>query len=136
MNDPCPVCGLLFKREEGYFLGAMYISYGLSSLTLLFFFFALRALLPEWDGPVVALLALIPYLPLVPVVYCYSRVLWMYYDRSVDPHGALAGSYEKRRLAQIEGPAAGRPACDPRNRLTGSPRSRSRPVTVHPTAPS
>src|SRR5690242_14056243 len=30
MNDPCPDCGLLFQREEGYFLGAMYISYGVS----------------------------------------------------------------------------------------------------------
>ena len=30
MNDPCPVCGLLFKREEGTFLGAMYVSYVLS----------------------------------------------------------------------------------------------------------
>jgi uncharacterized protein (DUF983 family) len=102
MNDPCPACGLLFKREEGYFLGAMYISYGLSSLTMLFFFFALRALLPEWDGPLVALLALIAYLPLVPAVFRYSRVLWMYYDRRLDPHGALAGSYEKRRLEQLE----------------------------------
>jgi len=30
MNDPCPVCGLILQREEGYFLGAMYVSYGLS----------------------------------------------------------------------------------------------------------
>src|SRR5262245_38918403 len=27
MNDPCPVCGQIFQREEGYFLGAMYVSY-------------------------------------------------------------------------------------------------------------
>jgi len=37
MNDCCPACGLLFNREPGYFLGAMYISYtlGLRSLPLL-----------------------------------------------------------------------------------------------------
>lgn len=29
MNDRCPTCGLHFNREPGYFLGAMYISYGL-----------------------------------------------------------------------------------------------------------
>ena len=34
MNDPCPVCGLVFQREEGYFLGAMYVSYALSAATL------------------------------------------------------------------------------------------------------
>ena len=32
MNDPCPECGLIFQREEGYFLGAMYVSYGISSI--------------------------------------------------------------------------------------------------------
>ena len=30
MHECCPVCGLKFEREEGYFLGAMYISYGLA----------------------------------------------------------------------------------------------------------
>src|SRR2546430_5759944 len=27
MNRTCPVCGLQFEREPGYFLGAMYFSY-------------------------------------------------------------------------------------------------------------
>ncbi len=31
----CPSCGLRFLRETGYFLGAMYISYGLGVLTIL-----------------------------------------------------------------------------------------------------
>ena len=30
MHERCPVCRLRFEREEGYFLGAMYISYGLA----------------------------------------------------------------------------------------------------------
>src|SRR5689334_512492 len=30
MNEKCPVCGLRFEREPGYFLGAMYFSYLLS----------------------------------------------------------------------------------------------------------
>src|SRR5579863_9376674 len=29
----CPNCGLKFEREQGYFLGAMYISYGLALIT-------------------------------------------------------------------------------------------------------
>ncbi len=29
MHERCPACGLKFEREAGYFLGAMYISYGL-----------------------------------------------------------------------------------------------------------
>jgi uncharacterized protein (DUF983 family) len=107
MNDPCPACGLLFEREEGYFLGAMYFSYVLSSLILVPFFFALRALLPEWNSHVVVLLALIPYVPLMPAVFRYSRVLWIYYDRATDPHSALAGSHEKMRLKQLAEREAG-----------------------------
>ena len=30
MSLRCSVCGLKFQREEGYFLGAMYISFGLA----------------------------------------------------------------------------------------------------------
>ena len=28
MNEVCPVCGLRFEREQGYFLAAMYVAYG------------------------------------------------------------------------------------------------------------
>jgi hypothetical protein len=107
MNDPCPVCGLIFQREEGFFLGAMYISYPVSVAFLIPVFFLLSYLLPTWNGAVVALLALVPYLPFSPAVFRYSRVLWIYFDRAADPHGGLAGSYEKARLKQVAGP--GRP---------------------------
>jgi uncharacterized protein (DUF983 family) len=30
MRERCPVCDLKFEREEGYFLGAMYIGYALA----------------------------------------------------------------------------------------------------------
>ena len=34
MQEQCPRCGLKFEREQGYFLGAMYISYGLALITI------------------------------------------------------------------------------------------------------
>ena len=34
MHECCPNCGLKFEREQGYFLGAMYISYGLALITI------------------------------------------------------------------------------------------------------
>src|SRR5467141_3276343 len=34
MNERCAICDLKFEREEGYFLGAMYISYGLALGTI------------------------------------------------------------------------------------------------------
>ena len=35
MYEACPVRGLVFLRESGYFLGAMYLSYGLGVATVL-----------------------------------------------------------------------------------------------------
>ena len=34
MNERCPVCNLLFERERGYFLGAMYVSYAMATAFL------------------------------------------------------------------------------------------------------
>src|SRR5213595_3305229 len=94
MNDPCPLCGLIFQREEGYFLGSMYVSYVLSSALLGAFFLIGTLLLPGWSSLAVALVALIPFLPFIPAVFRYSRVFWIYFERSVDPNDASAGAYE------------------------------------------
>jgi len=86
MNDPCPICGMVFQREAGYFLGAMYFSYGLGVMILVPFYFLLQWLFPELPGLLVALIAWLPYILLVPVVFRYSRVLWIYFDRLSSPH--------------------------------------------------
>ncbi len=86
MNDACPVCGLRFSREPGYFLGAMYFSYGmgvvvLSSIFLLLWFL----ILPNWSFAATAVPAILLYLPFVPAIFRYSRVMWMHFDRAIDP---------------------------------------------------
>ena len=35
MADACSSCGLDFQREQGYYIGAMYINYGMTTLILL-----------------------------------------------------------------------------------------------------
>jgi uncharacterized protein (DUF983 family) len=100
MNDPCPVCGLLFEREEGYFMGAMYVSYGLSSALLVPLYFIATALLPEWSTITIALLLWVPYLPFVPLVFRYSRVLWIYFDRHFWPQDSFPSAYERFREQQ------------------------------------
>jgi uncharacterized protein (DUF983 family) len=100
MNDPCPICGLIFEREQGYFLGAMYFSYLISLTFLIAFYLLASLLLPGWNSAIVALIAVVPYLPFVPFVFRYSRVLWTYYDRAICPTELSAGSYEKNRLKQ------------------------------------
>ncbi len=83
MHAQCPVCGLPFEREPGYFVGAMYLSYGV----------ALLATAPVWLtmmwlrrslGEV--LLAIGPLLLVgAPWLFRYARVLWLYLDQAVDP---------------------------------------------------
>lgn len=52
MEEKCPVCQYKFDREPGYFLGAMYISYGIAVLTGLITFlvchFAFPAMPTIW----------------------------------------------------------------------------------------
>ncbi len=101
MNDPCPVCGLLFQREEGYFLGAMYVGYFLATAILVPLYLVAALLLPQWDSVMIALLATAAYLPFVPLVFRYSRVVWIYLDRAVCGSDTSAQPYEKLRKSQL-----------------------------------
>ncbi len=85
MNSRCPVCDLCFEPEPGYFTGAMYFSYALALLIMVPLYFLFRWLLPGSPGAWAAVLAIGVYLPLTPLVFRYSRVLFIYLDRSADP---------------------------------------------------
>jgi len=84
MNDRCNTCGLLFNREPGYFLGAMYISYGLGLLTVLGFGLVLW-MLTRWRLDKLTLWAVVLFLPFTPMLTFLSRVLWIYLDQAFDP---------------------------------------------------
>lgn len=47
MKDRCDNCNYYFDREPGYFLGAMYISYGLAVLQGIITFLLLYTFLPD-----------------------------------------------------------------------------------------
>jgi uncharacterized protein (DUF983 family) len=81
MHERCPVCELRFEREPGYFLGALYISYGISCVLLLLGLLIGHLLAPEFDLGWLVLILGVLYLPFVPMVTRYSRVLWIYFDR-------------------------------------------------------
>jgi len=84
MHENCPVCGLKFQREQGYFLGAMYISFGLGTITIVLLGVLLWALM-KWRLEDAALWAFFLFLPLAPGVAFFSRVLWIYLDQALDP---------------------------------------------------
>jgi uncharacterized protein (DUF983 family) len=84
MNDRCPHCGLKFEREEGYFLGAMYISYGLALVAIAAIAGVLWAVFGWWVTKD-AVWAVVLFLPLAPTLTLFSRVLWIYLDQTIDP---------------------------------------------------
>jgi hypothetical protein len=81
MHPRCPVCDLLFDRELGYFLGSLYISYGMSSFLLMLGLLIGYLLFPGFDLGWMVLILGVLYLPLVPLMTRYARVLWIWFDR-------------------------------------------------------
>ncbi len=84
MLERCPNCDLKFEREQGYFLGAMYISYGLALITIVVLALLLWAS-TSWSLQKITVWAILLFLPLAPPLTLFSRVLWIYLDRTIDP---------------------------------------------------
>lgn len=89
MHEHCPRCGLRYEREPGYFMGSLYLSYGIAVSVMVALFFALQAVLADWDSGTVALLAVALFAPLTPWVSRYARTLWMYFDHWAWPEEAM-----------------------------------------------
>jgi O-antigen ligase len=85
MNPTCPECRLRFDREHGYFTGAMYVSYALGIPLIALFTFLAWLVRRDWPIGQLVLAAWLAFLPLVPLVFRYSRILWIYFDRAIDP---------------------------------------------------
>ena len=79
----CTRCQLQYEREPGYFLGAMYISYGMAMLL------SVPLLVPVILGGLsihtfLLVLLLLLFL-LSPLLFRYSRILWLHWDQYWDP---------------------------------------------------
>jgi uncharacterized protein (DUF983 family) len=81
MHPRCPVCDLQFEREPGYFMGALYISYALAIVFLLFGMWIASTLLPTLDLGWIVLISAACFVPFVPIVTRYARVIWIFFDR-------------------------------------------------------
>ena len=84
MHERCFACQLRFEREQGYFLGAMYINYGVTVVLALIGSFTLE----WWTAVSLAqqLLLWIGFCSLFPVVFFrHSRGLWLGLDHIFDP---------------------------------------------------
>jgi len=84
IHERCPACGLVFEREPGYFVAAMYVSYAMAVPLLAFLWLLAHLVFPLWSFErslgAAALLAV----PFAPLLFRASRIVWIHLDRSID----------------------------------------------------
>jgi uncharacterized protein (DUF983 family) len=84
MHEMCPRCGLKFEREQGYFVGAIYINYAATVLIAVPGFF----ILDVFTGMTVhqQLALWIPFAVVFPLLFFHhSRSLWLLLDHWLNP---------------------------------------------------
>ena len=84
MRETCAICGLRFEREEGYFVGAMMIDYGLGLVIVAAIGLGLWYV-TRWPLEKTAVIAFLLFLPAIPTFTRFGRVLWIYLDQTIDP---------------------------------------------------
>ena len=93
MNKQCPHCGVTFEREPGFFLGSIYINYGLTALIV-----AIAYPLLLFNGLVketALLIGAVTFTIVFPILlFPWARSLWLGFDQW---HDAREGEIDTRR---------------------------------------
>jgi uncharacterized protein (DUF983 family) len=88
MYADCPHCGLKFEREQGYFVGAIYINYAATVLVAVPGFFVLDAFTNIAINQQLAIW--IPFSIVFPLLFFHhSRSLWLALDHLLNPAKSL-----------------------------------------------
>ncbi|MCA9248002.1 MAG: DUF983 domain-containing protein [Planctomycetales bacterium] len=84
MHETCDVCHYKFERAPGYFLGSIYVNYGLTSILVVIGYFSLflTGILPH-SAMLWTLGAICVLVPLI--FFRYARALWCGFDQYWDP---------------------------------------------------
>ena len=99
MKHHCAHCGLVFEREQGYFMGALYINVIVTEsllLSLFILYYMIRPVSEDWLYIILFGLALL--LPLI--FFRHSRSLWLSIDHIIEPNAKRVepdGGYELRK---------------------------------------
>jgi rubredoxin len=88
LKERCPTCGLTFERDEGFFLGAFVVNFGL--VLLLLFFYVLVGVIATLPDPPVVALSIVGILGCAAVAiffYPMSKTFWLAIDLIMKPAG-------------------------------------------------
>jgi Protein of unknown function (DUF983) len=93
MYERCPHCEVKFEREPGFFLGSIYINYGLTALIVAI---AYPQLLIVWNLPErQLLLGAVAFTVIFPIlIFPWARSLWLGFDQWHDPREGVTETQE------------------------------------------
>lgn len=77
MYESCPCCGLAYEKEPGFYYGAMYVSFGISTTIFLVVFFALNFFVAEFTLTMIMTMILVIVVGFLPVTFRLSRAIWI-----------------------------------------------------------
>ena len=108
MHPRCRACGLVFQREGGYWLGAMYVNYGVAVALFVIAHLVLTDIYAVRS--VVQAVILVPAVILFVIwFFRYSRALWLALDLTCDPadDDDFAASDDEVRFSEHKAQQAG-----------------------------
>lgn len=78
MNDACDRCGQTFMPEPSFYMGAMFVSYGMQIALFVISFFTIRSMVSNasidlYMGVMIGLVVIT-----LPIVYRLSRSIWIH----------------------------------------------------------
>ncbi len=79
MFEHCPVCNLRFEIEPGFFWGAMYVSYALSTAMMIILGLGTLIIGKNPDSWVYITIICGPIIIGLPLLYRYSRIIMIYF---------------------------------------------------------
>lgn len=90
MFNTCPACHLRFEREQGYFVGAIYLNYAATAVIAMAGFYTLDYFIVL--SLTTQLLLWGTFSLVFPLwAFRYSKSLWLSLDYFFDPHNAPEG---------------------------------------------
>ncbi len=78
MYTNCPCCGQTFEPEPGYYYGAMYVSFGFSTVIFLAVLAILYLFVEEVSTLMVGVAVLVVMLGLLPISFRLARAIWIH----------------------------------------------------------
>ena len=85
LHDHCPVCGVKYEKEIGFYTGALYVSYAIGVAASVSVWVAMLVLLP--DAGIIAQILTITSVMIfgAPMFYALSKIIWANFFLHYDP---------------------------------------------------